>query len=261
VHDRGAMSMGQAKGGVTSTGQRGVLEGSARQPGGTASQAERVGDQSREAQASSSLGTGPEGEVREQGPRPGSGKEQRTRPEGDRQGDSQGQEEKDRGVPAPGVWYRPVEEGWQAEAEKKGVPGCTRDQWEARERRGAWGRQGPGGGEPEPGEKKPKRQWEYECLQRAAGAVEAAAAREDHESELEGGEVPVGSEAPSWVEANQAGGGRSSREAQDQQGRGAGSVTEKPSPAQLNLKRVPHKSLTGSLGSHGPVSNPGSPSD
>jgi hypothetical protein len=74
-------------------------------------------------------------------------------------------------------------------------------------------------------------------------------------------EVPVGSETPSWVEANVAVGGGGVSEAQDQQGRGAGSVTERPSPAQLNLKRVPHKSLTGSLGSHGPVSNPGSPSD
>ena len=51
-------------------------------------------------------------------------------------------------------------------------------------------------------------------------------------------EVPVGSETPSWVEANVAVGGGGVSEAQDQQGRGAGSVTERPSPAQLNLKRV-----------------------
>ena len=81
VHDRGAMSMGQAKGGVTSTGHRGVLEGSACQPEGTANRARRASDQSREARASSSLGAGPEGEVREQGPRPGSGKERGTQPE------------------------------------------------------------------------------------------------------------------------------------------------------------------------------------
>ena len=51
-------------------------------------------------------------------------------------------------------------------------------------------------------------------------------------------EVPVGSETPSWVKANVAVGGGGVSEAQDQQGRGAGSVTERPSPAQLNLKRV-----------------------
>jgi hypothetical protein len=231
VHGRGAMSRGQAKGGVTSTGQRGVPEGSARQPEGTANQARRASDQSRGARASSSLGAGPEGEVREQGPRSGSGKQQGTQPEGDRQGDSQGQEEKDRGVPVPGVWYRPVEEGWQSEAEEKGAPGCTHARWEAGERKGAWGRQGPGGDEPEPGEEKPERQWEWESQQRAAGAVKAARASEDRESELEGGEVPVGSETPSWVEANQAVEGGGSREAQDQRGIGAGSVTERPSPA------------------------------
>ena len=43
-------------------------------------------------------------------------------------------------------------------------------------------------------------------------------------------EVPVGSETPSWVEANVAVGGGGVSEAQDQQGRGAGSVTERPSP-------------------------------
>ena len=125
----------------------------------------------------------------------------------------------------------------------------TPAQWEAGERKGAWDRPVPGGGTPEPGEEEPgeERQWEWESGQRAAGAVEKAEPRECWESKLEEGEVPVGSETPSWVEANEAVEGGGGSEAQDQQVRGAGSVTERPSPAQPTLTRVPHTSLNRGL--------------
>ena len=77
--------------------------------------------------------------------------------------------------------------------------------------------------------------WEGCVEQRAAGTAVEAEARERRESKSGEDEVPVGSEAPSGVEANQAVGGGGSREAQDQRGRGAGSVTERPSPAQASL--------------------------
>ena len=103
--------------------------------------------------------------------------------------------------------------------------------------------------------------WEGCVEQRAAETAVEAEAGERRESKSGEEEVPVGSEAPSGVEANQVVGGGGSREAQDQRGTGAGSVTERPSLAQPNLTRGPHKSLTGSLGSHEPDSNLGSPSD
>ena len=73
--------------------------------------------------------------------------------------------------------------------------------------------------------------WEGCVEQRAAGTAVEAEACERRESKSGEGEVPVGSETPSWVEANQAVEGGGSRQAQDQRGTGAGSVTERPSPA------------------------------
>ena len=147
-------------------------------------------------------------------------------------------------------------------------------QWEAGERKGAWGRPGQKGW-----------QWELEAERRAAGALEEAEARERWESKSEGSEetearerlesksegseVPVGSETPNWVEANEAVGGGGASEAQDQQDRWAGSVTERPSPP-ATLTAHPHtrtrstgtdKPLMGSLGMHESGSNLHSPSD
>ena len=88
-------------------------------------------------------------------------------------------------------------------------------------------------------------------LEEPAGTAEEAEARERRESKSVEGEVPVGAETPSWVEASEAVEGGGGSEAQDQRGRGAGSVTERPSPAQPTntvLTRVPHKPLTGSPG-------------
>ena len=78
----------------------------------------------------------------------------------------------------------------------------------------------------------------------AVGAVGEAAAGERWGSRPEEGEVPVGSETPSGVEANEAVGKEGASRAQDQQGRGAGSVTERPSPA----TDTDAKSLMGPVG-------------